>query len=88
MSPGDLLVILLDWVLWENWLGPYPPLSRPAPEFSLSPSIHKEFMRTNKCVLLLGSVLSPFGDHRLVISVFMSVKLARQSALYYLAEDV
>lgn len=47
-------------------------LSPFAPEFSLPPSIHKELMRTSECVLLLGSVLPPFGDHRLVISVFLS----------------
>lgn len=26
MATGDLLVVLLGWVLWGNWLGPYPPL--------------------------------------------------------------
>lgn len=85
LAPGDLLVVLLGWVLWGNWLGPYSPSS--APEFSLSPSIPKELRRTNECVLL-GSVLPPFDDHRLVIFVFLSVKLSKLSALSCLAEEV
>lgn len=82
--------VRLGWVLvafasWENWVGPPP-----APGLSLPLHVLRtlELRATIECVLLLDSSLPPSGDHRLVISVFLPMKLEKQSVLSHSAEEM